>query len=206
MGLAGPIERTGLGHDTGDTIVRKVIVVSVAALGWALGAAPALATPAVPAFAACSAAPVEPGAPYYAIELVPTGRVPGTRQAKGEARVAFARSAFGLAVTSDGRYVYDLRVEFRDLASFEGDFVVWLAKADLSEVRAIGALDDSRTVASSVDWNKFLVVVTLETDAAQLGAIWQGPIVFRGMSRSGRMHTMAGHGPFQAEPCSKYGY
>jgi hypothetical protein len=28
----------------------------------------------------------------------------------------------------------------------------------------------------------------------------------RGMSRSGRMHTLAGHGPFEAEPCAKYGF
>jgi hypothetical protein len=28
----------------------------------------------------------------------------------------------------------------------------------------------------------------------------------RGMSRSGMMHTMAGHGPFQQENCARYGY
>lgn len=181
-------------------------IAGVALLGWALGAAPAAAVPAVPVFAACSAAATSPGAPYYAIELVPTGRVPGTRQAKGSARMAFARSPFGLAVNSDGHYAYDLHVEFSGLSWRGGDYVVWVATADLSEVRAAGRLDDSRALAASVDWNKFLVVVTLEAEAAPLGAIWEGPIVFRGMSRSGRMHTMAGHGPFQAEACAKYGY
>lgn len=189
--------------------MRGATVVSVIALAWALTAAPvAAAVPAVavPRPAACSVTPMGPGAPYYAIELVATGRVPGTRQAKGQARVAFARSAFGLAVNSDGQYVYDLSVEFSGLTPRDGDFVVWVAKADLSEIEAIGTLGDSSPLAGNVDWNKFLVVVTLEASDAPLGETWQGPIVFRGMSRSGRMHTMAGHGPFQAEPCSKYGY
>ncbi len=186
--------------------MRGATAVSVVALAWALTAAPAAAVPAVPRPAACSVTPMGPGAPYYAIELVATGRVPGTRQAKGQARVAFARSAFGLAVNSSGQYVYDLSVEFSGLTPREGDFVVWVAKADLSEIRAVGTLGESSDLAARVDWNKFLVVVTLEASDAPPGETWQGPIVFRGMSRSGRMHTMAGHGPFQAEPCSKYGY
>ena len=35
---------------------------------------------------------------------------------------------------------------------------------------------------------------------------WSGPIVFRGMSRSGMMHTMVGHGALQKENCAAYGY
>jgi len=186
--------------------VSRVVIASVAVLASTFVAAPAVATPSGAGVAACSVAAVEPGAPYYAIELVPTGRVPGTRQAKGEARVAFAPSAFGLAVNAAGQYVYDLSVEFSGLTPRDGDFVVWVAKADLSEIKAIGALSDPSGLGASVSWNKFLVVVTLEAEATELGDTWQGPIVFRGMSRSGRLHTMAGHGPFQAEPCSKYGY
>jgi hypothetical protein len=36
--------------------------------------------------------------------------------------------------------------------------------------------------------------------------IWKGPVVMRGMSRSGLMHTLAGHGPYEKEPCAKYGF
>ena len=36
--------------------------------------------------------------------------------------------------------------------------------------------------------------------------IWSGPVVMRGMSRSGLMHTLAGHGPYEKEPCAKYGF
>ncbi|HZD06335.1 MAG TPA: hypothetical protein VE173_15600, partial [Longimicrobiales bacterium] len=55
-------------------------------------------------------------------------------------------------------------------------------------------------------WNKFLVVVTLEPTDGSDASTWSGPIVLRGMSRSGAMHTMAGHGPFQQEKCAAYGY
>ena len=60
-------------------------------------------------------------------------------------------------------------------------------------------------VTGQVAWNKFLGVITREP-ADATPETWQGPIIMRGMSRSGRMHTMAGHGPFEAEPCAKYGY
>jgi hypothetical protein len=172
---------------------------------WPAGLA--LAAPAVTESAlACAVRPAEPGAPYYTIDLVATGRVPGTRQANGEALVSFGGSPFGVAVNADGRYVYELNVAFRGLEARGGDYVVWVTTADLSEVRLAGRLEEGMNLAATVDWNKFLVVVTLETPGAELQSTWQGPIVFRGMSRSGRMHTMAGHGPYQAEPCAKYGY
>jgi hypothetical protein len=50
------------------------------------------------------------------------------------------------------------------------------------------------------------VIITLEPSADDLGERWQGPVVLRGMSRSGMMHTMAGHGPFETEPCAVYGF
>ena len=186
--------------------MRAAALTVAATLASTLGAPAAMAAPMLPGFSSCSAMADEPGAPYYVVDLVPTGRVPGTRKAKGEARLAFARSAFGLAVNADGRYVYDLSVRFSGLAPQADDFVVWVAKADLSEIRPVGVLADPDGPAGTVDWNKFLVVVTLEPAGEPLADSWRGPIVFRGMSRSGRMHTMAGHGPFQAEPCAKYGY
>jgi hypothetical protein len=121
--------------------------------------------------------------------------------------MTFQGSPFGLAVTASGLYAYDLKVSFEGLRQpQEGSYVVWLATADLTEIQAAGSLDADFTAGATVAWNKFLVVVSLESDAGNLGESWAGPIVARGMSRSGRMHTMAGHGPFQAEPCAKYGY
>lgn len=186
-------------------------MIRTATLAAAIALLPAAVATASPGMALAGpsailcAIPAAAGAPYYTIDLVPTGRVPGTRQTHGEAAVSFAASPFGLSVTAGGQYVYNIDVDLRDLAGREGEFVVWVARADLGEIHRAGPLDESMTLATTVEWNKFLVVVTMEPEGTH-GDTWTGPIVFRGMSRSGRMHTMAGHGPFQAEPCAKYGY
>ena len=153
----------------------------------------------------CERADPEPPA-YYAIELFTTRRVPGSHRASGVANVTFRPSPFGVALSPTGTYVYDLAVEIDDLApAATGAYVVWLTTPDLSQVQRLGVLDDAHRIRGRVEWNKFLVVVSLEPrpEAAER---WTGPIVLRGMSRSGKMHTMAGHGPFESEPCAVYGY
>jgi hypothetical protein len=143
---------------------------------------------------------------YYGIEMVPTRRVPGTGNAIGLGKVTFARSPYGVSVTPDGTYLYDLSLSLDRLKRpKEGVLTAWVTTSDLANVERLGALDDAFRVDGRVEWNRFLVVVTLEpsADAAER---WQGPIVLRGMSRSGMMHTMAGHGPFEKEPCAKYGF
>lgn len=152
--------------------------------------------------------PTEPGAPgYYAVELVPTGRVPGTRTVTGQAVATFPDNAFGLQLGSDGQYVYDLEVIATDLPTpGAGVYAVWLTTPRLDRIAYLGALDATLRLRGRVPWNKFLVVVTLEPAASELSDTWTGPVVMRGMSRSGRMHTMAGHGPYQTEPCAVYGY
>ena len=145
------------------------------------------------------------GPTYYSIDLVTTKRVPGSRSASGTVNVLFASSPFGVSVTGDGSYAYDLVGRIDGLGpARSGRYVAWVTTPDLSEVRRLGELDDSHRIEGRVSWNKFLVVVSLE--AGPPGERWSGPIVLRGMSRSGRMHTMAGHGPFQAEPCASFGY
>ena len=158
---------------------------------------------------ACSAAwmgePVEPPA-YYAIELVSTRRVPGARDASGVGNGSFARSPVGVAIAPTGEYIYNVDVQLRGLnAQPRGVYTAWLTTASLDQVRRLGALDAGAAIRGQTTWNKFLVVVTLEPDD-EARPRWSGPIVARGMSRSGRMHTMAGHGPFQLEPCTTYGY
>jgi hypothetical protein len=183
------------------------MAVVVVSLGARLTtAAPALVTPA--AFAACAAAAVSTEPPeYYAIELVPTGRVPGTGSSEGLAQVTFARSPFGVALSPTGAYVQALDIRLRRMRpTVSGVLAVWAASADLRETALLGVLGDELRLQGTVAWNKFLVVVSLEPSAEDLGVRWQGPIVMRGMSRSGMMHTLAGHGPFEAESCLKYGY
>jgi hypothetical protein len=88
----------------------------------------------------------------------------------------------------------------------DGVYVAWTASSDLQDVERLGVLDDAGGLEATVAWNKFLVIVSFERSAEALPDRWQGPIVMRGMSRSGLMHTMAGHGAYQGEACAKYGY
>lgn len=143
---------------------------------------------------------------YYGIDMVPTKRVPGTGGATGLGRVTFAESPYGVSVTTDGSYVYDLALSFSRLKPPSNRVLTaWVTKSDLSEVVRLGVLDEDLRISGRVEWNRFLVVVSLER-GDESAKRWQGPIVLRGMSRSGMMHTMAGHGPYEREPCAKYGF
>jgi len=145
-------------------------------------------------------------ATYYSIDLVPTRRIPGTAFVDGRADVTFALSPFVVTVSPDGSYNYDVHVTLDGLrAPREGGYVAWVTTTEIDEIRRLGPLEDGR-ISGPVDWNKFLVVVTLEPDPTSPTDRWTGPVAFRGMSRSGNMHTMAGHGPFQDEKCAAYGY
>jgi len=152
-------------------------------------------------------APATEPSDYYAIELVPTGRVPGTRLSKGVAYSTAAPSPFfGVALAPTGEYLHDLDIRVEGLRQPpEGAYVAWVTDTEISEVIRLGPLDESFRVNGPVTWNKFLVVITREPTTEPTDT-WEGPIIMRGMSRSGRMHTLAGHGPFQAEPCAKYGF
>ena len=144
---------------------------------------------------------------YYRIALLPTRRVPEARQAEGAAHVSFVESPFGIALTRAGHYRYQLDVRVRALRTVEGhSYVAWLATPDLKDYQRLGPMPADNVLSAEVSWNKFIVFITLEADDAPEDAPWQGPVVMRGMSRSGLMHTMAGHGPFQQEPCTVYGY
>jgi hypothetical protein len=172
----------------------------VAALPQPAGAR--ASAPAVP----CRAADPDPP-PYYAIDLISTKKVPGSRQAAGIGAVTFAASPFGVSIASNGSYVYELAVGVDRLTLVrKGAYVAWVSTPSLDQVQRLGVLDENMQVKGTVTWNKFLVIITLEPSADDLGERWQGPVVLRGMSRSGMMHTMAGHGPFETEPCAVYGF
>lgn len=146
------------------------------------------------------------GAPaYYRIDLVPTRRVPGTHRVRGYSDVTFLPSPFGVAISKTGSYVYQLGLVVEGLPSApSGAYVAWISTPQLDRVQRLGDLVDGR-IDGTVEWNKFLVILTLEPNSEPTDR-WTGPVVARGMSRSGMMHTMAGHGPFEDEPCAQYGY
>ncbi len=142
---------------------------------------------------------------YYKIDLVPTRRVPAARQATGAAHLTYTESPFGISVSPAGHYRYDVEVVVENLRPAPaGVYVAWLSTPNLKEVVRLGPLTDA--IRGRTEWNKFLVIITLESSARANQSRWQGPVVMRGLSRSGLMHTMAGHGPYEQEPCTVYGY
>ena len=176
-------------------------------LGCGIGAgSPAQADDAP---AAVCVVPDDDGPDYYAIDLVPTSTIPGLKRADGVGRVSYAKTPFGISISPEGNYVYDLNIDIDKLRPApEGHhYVAWVATSSLDQVQRIGPLDAEHEAQGQVQWNKYIVVITLErTDAPAGASMWRGPIALRGLSRSGLMHTMAGHGPFQQEPCAQYGY
>ena len=144
---------------------------------------------------------------YYRIDLVPTRSVARVRTATGFGDMYFQSSPFGVSIGENGSYQYRLKISFSNLPEFDGkEFVAWLTTPDLGTVKRLGPLGEEGNVEGSVDWNKFLVVISLEDVGMAADQRWRGPVAYRGMSRSGLMHTMAGHGPFQQEPCATFGY
>ena len=144
---------------------------------------------------------------FYEIVLVTTGRVPGSRRAKGKSEVAFSHSPFGISLSQNGDYLRDLSLSVTNLMpAARGDFVVWVTTPSLDQIERLGVLSDDGRLDGQVSWNKFLVVITLEEDEARGQDRWQGPIVLRGVSKSGAMHTSLGHGPFEQENCSAVGF
>lgn len=148
------------------------------------------------------------GPEYYAFPLVTTRNVPGTGLATGTAEVSFSPgSPFSVSVGADGSYAYELGISLERMRPpAYGRLVAWVTTPDLSDVRRVGPLDELLRADGHVSWNKFLVVITLEAADDPAATRWNGPVVFRGMSRSGMMHTMVGHGLFQKENCAAYGY
>jgi hypothetical protein len=148
------------------------------------------------------------GPAYYAFELFTTKNIPGTGLGTGSAEVSVSGSSpFAVSLSPDGSYEYDVHVSLERMKTpRSGQLVAWVTTANLDEIVRIGALDEHLQADGRVAWNKFLVVVTLEPDDGGADDAWSGPVVFRGMSRSGMMHTMVGHGALQQENCAAYGY
>ncbi len=158
--------------------------------------------------AACGALHrADSGPEYYRFPMVSTKRVPGTGNATGVGEVAFTQSPYGVALGPDGSYHYDFTVRLDRLGPARGGtYVVWTTTPELDQIALAGELTEPAVFSGKVAWNKFLVVVTLEPAFDPDATMWTGPIVIRGMSRSGMMHTMAGHGPFEEKNCAAYGY
>lgn len=142
------------------------------------------------------------GTEYYRIDLRPPASTLGGRDVAGRVEVSYPPSPFGLPMDGDGQLLRRLRVVVDDGWRAErGRLVAWVAAPDLDPARRLGELGEDGTVSGEVALNKYLVFVTEEPPNADATDRWQGPVVLKGKSRSGRMQSMASHGMFEREPC-----
>lgn len=130
--------------------------------------------------------------------LQPTQHAPGGR---GSMTLAQPSSPFGILVDVDGHQTYRVTVQIDQLRRRSGtSYVAWVATPELDKHVRLEAIDGSDRFEGSIGWNQFLVFVSEE--ASPDVEKWDGPILLTGLSPSGRMHTMAGHGPFDDVSCA----
>jgi hypothetical protein len=133
----------------------------------------------------------------YDIVLLNTPRVP---TARGAARLHFASSPFGIAVTADGRSRYDVRISASGLPepSTLGDysaFVAWEVATDLSTWTRLGTVTNGESTVGEARSNKFMLVITAE--ASDTTSQHRGPTVLHGISPSGWIQAFGSHPLFR---------
>lgn len=133
----------------------------------------------------------------FDIALFPTAQAPS---AKGSARLVYAASPFGIAVTADGRASYDVQItasglpEPSRLGAYSA-FVAWEVTTDLARWHRLGAVTNGTSTVGHTDQNKFLLVITAEADSAP--AARKGPTVLRGSSPSAWLQSFLNHPLFR---------
>lgn len=136
----------------------------------------------------------------YDIPLENTARAP---TAKGSARLVFAQSPFGIALTRDGRASYDVIVTAEGLpdpgtlGAFT-DYVAWAVATDLSAWHRLGTIHNGSNTVGRAELNKFLLVITAEPSAAP--AKHGGPTILHGSSPSTWLQTFLSHPLFRGIP------
>lgn len=128
---------------------------------------------------------------------------PKTPTARGQARLVFAQSPFGVAVTADGRASYDIEVEASGLPepSTLGAYtayVAWAASTDLAEWHRLGVVKNGTSTVGRAELNKFLLVITAEP--SETPAAHSGPTVLHGTSPSGWLQSFLSHPLFRGIP------
>ena len=134
---------------------------------------------------------------------IPLYNTPTVPTARGEARMVFAPSPFGVTVTADGRASYDVQLnvsglpEPGTLGAYTA-YVAWAVSTDLKEWHRLGTVSNGRSTVGHAKLNKFLFVITVEASAAP--ATHAGPTVLHGTSPSGYLQTFLNHPLFRGVP------
>jgi hypothetical protein len=134
---------------------------------------------------------------------IPLFNTPKAPSAQGNARLVFADSPFGVAVTADGHASYDVQIDVTGLpdASTLGAYsayVVWAVSTDLKEWHRLGAIANGTHTVGHAELNKFLLVITAEPNAN--AAMHTGPTVLHGTSPSGWLQSFLSHPLFRGIP------
>lgn len=133
----------------------------------------------------------------YDIALFATKTAPAVT---GSARLIYADSPFGIAVTADGRARYDVRITAAGLPvpSTFGKYtayVAWAVTPDLRQWHRLGTVSNGLNTVGTADFNKFLLVITAEPKAEP--ATRTGPTILHGTSPSGWLQTFLTHPLFR---------
>ena len=162
-------------------------VVPACLLAWS---APPASGQAVDAVLRCPVLDVRGAAAdpdLYCIELI---HAPDFPRASGYVELTPSASPFGASVTVDGHHRFDLAVHLAGLPDPAalgdyGGYVAWATTPRLRPIVNLGPVANGRTMVGPVDLDKFLVLVTAESDPG--AAAWEGRIVLRGTSAGMRM-------------------
>ncbi|HEX5386597.1 MAG TPA: hypothetical protein VFW66_07870 [Gemmatimonadales bacterium] len=161
----------------------------------ALAAAVLLAAAPLPA--AHSGSTLSDAAGPYDIALFSTPTAPAAR---GHARLVYAPSPFGVAVTADGRARYDVQITASALPAPStlgafSSYVAWEVTPDLSRWTRLGVVAKGTSTVGPAELNKFLLVITAEADS--MPAAHAGPTVLHGTSPSGWLQSFLTHPLFR---------
>lgn len=134
---------------------------------------------------------------------IPLFNTPKAPSAQGHARLVFAQSPFGVAVTADGRASYDVQIEITGLPDPStlgaySAYVAWAVTTDLKEWHRLGALANGKNTVGRAELNKFLLVITAEASADP--TTHSGPTVLHGTSPSGWLQSFLSHPLFRGIP------
>lgn len=126
---------------------------------------------------------------------------PATPEAHGHARLVYAASPFGVAVTPDGRSSYDVQITADGLPKpttlgAYTTYVAWSVTPDLRAWHRLGTVGNGVTTVGHAEENKFLLVITAEASPTAPHA---GPTVLHGTSPSGWLQSFLSHPLFRGQ-------
>lgn len=130
---------------------------------------------------------------------IPLYATPAAPAAKGSARLVFAESPFGVAVTADGHARYDAQITAAGLPAPSSlgayrAYVAWAVSSDLSRWQRLGVVTNGKSTVGVVTMDKFLLVIAAERDST--AATHRGPSVLHGSSPSTFLQIFQAHTAF----------